>query len=848
MLHKNVSTGDNHFIQQWNVSDSAGLVALSTAISSNDIGKVAYVTASSAFYILQATTTGSGATWQLLGSGGGGGGGGIAIGAGTQTATTNTVNFANSNGVSFGMSGSNQITADFGSSLFQQTSNTSAITSNAFPSANTTKFAGTGTSATNASITLNSNGLAISVGAGGGGNFSAGISTGGNTSGTSGTVSNQIVFVGGNNVTLSQSTGAGGATVTISGANVGGAQTGISGVALSNTTYTSGTVSYRDLNGITWQSTTGQGIQITHDLQYTSNTSNITSNAFPSANTTKFAGTGTSATGASITLNSNGLAISVTQPTVTNSTLTISDNATSIGINRLAFTNLNGMTMSLSTTTGGSATVVGSYTVPTVTQYFSNTATTFNGTNVTGSITNNTNGIRIDVSAGAGLTSGNIYATGNTTQTTSNTVALSSLVFEGAGIASVGVSNNRVLVSVPSGGGAGDGVNIIQIGTTGTTGTSFSSISGTVQLNGTNGIIVSQNNSDQIVISNALFNGVAMTNLSFTTATSGISISSPMDDFDGWNLVGANTAGTTGTTITTNGAFYLSGGNNVTLSGNSNTIVISAGAGGAAGTQTYSRYPIAFVASFASAVTQIPHQTSGAQVIPFYADQNLSFNQIKMLKNYTISTTTFASTANTTVFLTHGVSETFQLLSRGSGASTSSLMSIGSTSFYTSVAVSLAYGSASNTTQGFTYNIIYPHITGGTTSAQTTATTSNVASLVISTQVGASLGGARLVVYPYGTSITSGQYFLYWNLSTNTTTSGVNLSGVRLQSSVSMYPNLAVNMGEFFYMNGNIDSLSPEFGGRYLSSAAISRSTQINLSDLNRVANYLVPYITFVKS
>ena len=53
-------------------------------------------------------------------------------------------------------------------SLYQQLSNTSGITLNAFPSANTTKFAGTGVSATGASITLNSNGLRISINPGGG--------------------------------------------------------------------------------------------------------------------------------------------------------------------------------------------------------------------------------------------------------------------------------------------------------------------------------------------------------------------------------------------------------------------------------------------------------------------------------------------------------------------------------------------------------------------------------------------------------------------------------------------------------------------------------------------------------
>lgn len=65
--------------------------------------------------------------------------------------------------------------------------------------------------------------ITISGGAGGGAGFSAGMSNIGNTSGTSGTTNNQLVLAGGNNITLSQATGAGGNTVTISAGAGGGA-------------------------------------------------------------------------------------------------------------------------------------------------------------------------------------------------------------------------------------------------------------------------------------------------------------------------------------------------------------------------------------------------------------------------------------------------------------------------------------------------------------------------------------------------------------------------------------------------------------------------------------------------
>ena len=110
-----------------------------------------------------------------------------------------------------------------------------------------------------------SNGSLVLSGAGGGAGQSIGVSTGGNTSGNTGTYSGQIVFAGGNNITLSVSSGAAGAqTITISGANAGGAQTGISGLVVSNTTYTSGTVTFQNANGISFGSSGANGISASY--------------------------------------------------------------------------------------------------------------------------------------------------------------------------------------------------------------------------------------------------------------------------------------------------------------------------------------------------------------------------------------------------------------------------------------------------------------------------------------------------------------------------------------------------------------------------------------------------------
>lgn len=80
--------------------------------------------------------------------------------------------------------------------------------------------------------------------------FEAGVSTGGNSAGDTGTVDSQVIFAGGNNITLSQATGVNGATISVVGPN---AQTGISGIAGSGaSTVTNGTVQFQNSNGITF--------------------------------------------------------------------------------------------------------------------------------------------------------------------------------------------------------------------------------------------------------------------------------------------------------------------------------------------------------------------------------------------------------------------------------------------------------------------------------------------------------------------------------------------------------------------------------------------------------------------
>lgn len=188
-------------------------------------------------------------------------------------------------------------------------------------------------------INISTNGNTVSIGAPA---FSAGMSTLGNTSGTSGTVSNQLILAGGNNITLSQSTAAGGNTISISAPN----NPALSG---SNGSFTYQTASFGNLNGVSF---------------YTSNGSVVASlAALTSQSNPAFSASGGSSTFQTLSFsNGNGITFSNNAGQVAGTVATNYAASTHThGSPTLFLTNLsgttasasNGLTLSLSAGAGG---------------------------------------------------------------------------------------------------------------------------------------------------------------------------------------------------------------------------------------------------------------------------------------------------------------------------------------------------------------------------------------------------------------------------------------------------------------------------------------------------------------
>ena len=310
------------------------------------------------------------------------------------------------------------------SSLFQQVSNTSAITSNAFANSATTKFAGTGFTGTNATATINSNGLQLSIANPGG----AGTTSYYNqiAAGASTVTSGTVVFSSANGVSF----GLNGSTMT---ASHNGLTTAMQSNAGSN---------FVGLNS----ALTGNGVSATINSSGISlNVPAFLTTAMQSNAGSNFAGTGFTGTNASATLNSNGLQLSVGAGGGGGTTSyynQIAAGASTVTSGTVVFGNSNGVSFGLngSTMTASVATNYqsqGAYLttamVSNAGSNFVNASGAFNGTNITGTI--GSNGLSLSVanpSGGAGVTMSDFFpmqmAASSTTSFAQNTLHFAHII------------------------------------------------------------------------------------------------------------------------------------------------------------------------------------------------------------------------------------------------------------------------------------------------------------------------------------------------------------------------------------------------------------------------------------
>lgn len=252
---------------------------------------------------------------------------------------------------------------------------------------------------------------------------------------------------------------------------------------------------------------------------------------------------------ASVGMSGGSVVISVPAPAVqTNQTIglfgvgnTTQNSSTTLDARTLSFDGLGGITVGYSNgsiqlsgpqTVAQTVQTVGMYALGNTTQNSSTTldARTLSFNGLGGATVGYSNG-SIQISGAQTVAQTNqsmgIYAVSNTTgASSSSTIDARSMSFQGAGIASVGMSGGSVVISVPSGGGAGDGVNIISAGGN-TSGVLTTFSTGTILFAGGNNITLSQNSNSITLSALASSQMTAGPNVTLSSAGSTITIAGP---------------------------------------------------------------------------------------------------------------------------------------------------------------------------------------------------------------------------------------------------------------------------------------------------------------------------------
>lgn len=490
--HTNIVTANNT-LGMSNLGNTSG----TTGVLSGSAVQMLFVGGTN-ITLSQSLNGASGTITFIGGAGGGGGSDGYNIlAAGTQTAaTTGTVVFSNSNGLSFGMSNSSVITGSYTvpstAGLISAINFSAGTTSNnlsnlTFANGNGVSFGLNGSTVTASHNALTSQSNQAFSAQGGSSAFqtlSFGNSNGLSFSNSNGSVvaSYTVPSTAGllsavnlsagttsNNLSAFTLSNSNGLSFGLNGSVVTGSHNGLtsqSNQALSaaNGSFTFQTATFANSNGVSF-STGTQGIYATVKTDYLTSQTHQTLGVYALSQTTGQSSSSTfdartfSVRGAgvvSVGYSAGELIISATAAGGGGNTGSISGGTTRGTLGEVVFSNSNGVSFGMDGQT----------------------------------MTASHNGLTLQSNQQLSL-----YAVSNTTQATSGTMNASNISFHGAGIASVGVSNGSVVISVPSGGGAGDGYNILAAGTQ-TAGTAAS-----VLFQDSNGISFGMSNSSQITAS-----------------------------------------------------------------------------------------------------------------------------------------------------------------------------------------------------------------------------------------------------------------------------------------------------------------------------------------------------------
>ena len=662
------------------------------------------------------------------------------------------------------------------------------------------------------SFGLDGTNITASVVAAGAVNFSAGTTSGNLAS---------VVFGNGGGVSF----GLNGSTITGSySQSTHSHSTAPAAFAAGTQTATSGTIQFADSNGLAFGMNNGT---VTGSYTQSTHSHSTAPAAFAAGTQTGTSGTIALLNGNGISFGMNGstgITASYTVPSTAGliSAVNLSAGTTSSNLAAATFANGNGVSFGLNGAGVLTASVKTDYQSSNANYLTSQSNQAISGSN--GSFAfqtatfGNLNGLSFYTSNGSLVGSYTVptqsnqtiglYASSNTTLTSSGTVDARSLSFRGAGVASVGFSAGEFIISVPSGGGGITNINV-------SAGTTSNNLSNVVFGNG-NGITFGLNGSTVTASHNGLTTArasndalglnTAASNVTWTANSAGVSI-----DARGYAGTGTTFAGTNVSA-------------SATLNSNGLNLALSAAAGGGGAAASASNGSFAFTTINFSNANNVTFGTSAGGIItasvaaPGAAAENNWFNLLgaNTAGNTTASGSTIGlSGVNMTLSGTNGsqivmsVPATSSLvavdpISLSTNGSTVSLIFNAKTYPYWNpqdgcVQVAGQQGNASMHIQparapNVTFDrVAFPVVLSNSSNSSGTVTisfqmgiytrngstlsllmsTSNTQAFTFSGTVNNSTyAGMRLLTMPWSTSLAEGQYYV--GIHSRTTTGGGN--------------------------------------------------------------------------
>lgn len=698
------------------------------------------------------------------------------VSAGASSASLSALTFSNASGVSFGLS------AGTLTGTVQTNYLTTAMASNRgsdFVQA-AAVFNGT-----NASGTIASNALSISVNTG----FHA-LTLGGNTAGTTTfhASNNASLFIhGGNNITVSGN----GSSVTISGANAGGVQTGISGIVVSDTTYTSGTVSFSNQGNVTIGSSVNGATQyirlsVAAQTNQTGISGVVVSDTTYTSGTVSFSNAGnitisSSVNGATQYIRLSGNAAQTNQSAikafgVSNTGQTAGNTGVSTGIDWV-MAGSQSITLSQSTAAGGPNTVWLQHPAWLTTAMQSNAATISN-INVSGGTTSsNLSALKFIDSQGVSWsldTGSKLYATVKTDYLTSQSTQFIALTLGGntAGTTTFHATNNASLFL--HGGnnitlsGNGSSVTISAAAGAGQSAIEGFGVSNTGQTAGNTGISTGV---DWVLA------GSGSITLSQSTAAD---VNTVWIQHPAWLTTAmasdavtlSNIRVSAGTTSNLLSRMTFADGSGVSWGINDSTITASVSAP-RTGSYFANLPAMVGMVTGGSAITQ----TSGSSIFiqPFFLPYHLSIGWVRLLASFNDSAVGTGGTpvVNSTFSVERYTTFGAMIFSQGVGASSRSLQLVTSTSEGLTGRTNVGAGAQSSR---YTVSIEKSYPVSGTTSSYTSSYAVSSASIVISSNSNTLFTGPQFLDVRFGVSLNPGNYWFGIGMSANTATQSANIS------------------------------------------------------------------------